>query len=405
MVLVPTRARSLRRSIVARLVAVVGLFSMASFVLVGAAEIWRERSELLRAEHERARAAVATSAGALALAIWTFDQKTLEIAAASLTREGPIVQVDIVADGKTVLSQRRTGAAASSDSRFSTPLLLPDRAQPVGELHVTESYEAVDAQILRLAWQRLGVELGKVLGVALGVFLLLHTLVTRRLGRLADRLQELPADDPPAARRMLADECVRDDEIAAVVQAVLQFQHDRAAEARRRELAETHLRERMEEMAVTLGALGEGVIVLDAQLGLRYANAAAQRLAGMPADWETGEIVSLRDLIIHRANGERVDLASLAQAARDGEHAVDLSDDLQLQPMQGEGASAREVRLQIIPLRSSEDLASVLVIHDQSEAVRLHESERARALAEGASRAKSDFLSRMSHELRTPLNA
>ena len=401
MFLVPGRPRSLRRSVVARLVAVVGLFGMASFVLVGAAEIWHERSELLRAEHERARAAVATSAGGVALAMWTFDQKALEITAASLTREGPIVQVDVVADGQVVLSQRRNGAAPPTSS-WSLPLRLADRVQPIGELRVSESYEEVDAQILQRAWRRLGLELGKVAGITLGVFLLLHYLVMRRLGRLAQRLQVLPPDDPPAALRILADEGERDDEIAAVAQAVLQFQHDRAAEARRRELAETHLRERMDEMAVTLGALGEGVIVLDAQMRLRYANATAQRMTGVPAACDA---LSLQDLCFTHADGGPIDLAGRVATSRDAEHAVDLHDDLRLQPLQTADAAPLQVRVQIIPLRSSEELAWVLVIHDQSEAVRLRESERARALAEGASRAKSEFLSRMSHELRTPLNA
>jgi len=45
------------------------------------------------------------------------------------------------------------------------------------------------------------------------------------------------------------------------------------------------------------------------------------------------------------------------------------------------------------------------VVEDITEHLRLAEAERARAVAEAANLAKSEFLSRMSHELRTPLNA
>jgi PAS domain S-box-containing protein len=44
-------------------------------------------------------------------------------------------------------------------------------------------------------------------------------------------------------------------------------------------------------------------------------------------------------------------------------------------------------------------------VEELSARMRLQEAERARALAEEANRAKTEFLSRMSHELRTPLNA
>mgnify|MGYP003575259969 CR=1 FL=1 len=59
----------------------------------------------------------------------------------------------------------------------------------------------------------------------------------------------------------------------------------------------------------------------------------------------------------------------------------------------------------MLRLPSGEPYRIVGVVEDITEHLRLAEAERARALAEAANLAKSEFLSRMSHELRTPLNA
>jgi PAS domain S-box-containing protein len=165
-----------------------------------------------------------------------------------------------------------------------------------------------------------------------------------------------------------------------------------------------------EKLAITLNSIGDAVIATDADGRVTLMNPLAQKLTG----WSLAEanlrpveeifkiidqktrlpsVVPVRDTLTHNTTHGLANHTILI--ARDGSE-CDIAD------------SCAPIRT-----RSGQMVGAVLVFRDVTERSRLEqilqnkntELESARAVADKANLAKSDFLSSMSHELRTPLSA
>ncbi|MGM9488605.1 PAS domain S-box protein [Ideonella sp. YS5] len=178
--------------------------------------------------------------------------------------------------------------------------------------------------------------------------------------------------------------------------ALLTISHD----ITERRHAEQALLSREQQLAGIVETAMDAIITIDASQTVVMFNRAAAEMFGLPAEQALGhhldEFVPAELLERHR-EGLRAFIASGRERVAIGHERT----------LYGVRANGERFAFEAAVSRQGEGprLTMTAVIRDLTDRLAAEAAREARIVAEAASHAKTEFLSRMSHELRTPLNA
>ncbi|MCP5163311.1 MAG: response regulator [Hahellaceae bacterium] len=163
------------------------------------------------------------------------------------------------------------------------------------------------------------------------------------------------------------------------------------------------LRKSNQELSLILENTAEGILGIDAEGKITFANQAAVNMTGYESTELTG--ASQHELLCHHlANGQTYpnQESSIFQAIHSGQ-TLSAQDEV----FWTKSGRVLPVEYTVTPVTRVQDIAGAVVVFRDITARKQIEQAQQQAIeaAETANRSKSQFLANMSHEIRTPMNA
>ena len=356
----------LRYSVLAlRILLWVVLASFVVFVLATTFGVVHERDKALQAAHADAVETADQNRSTISISLWQYDTAALNSLLKGMVQSRALVRVEVLDQKKVVADVRQPGDTNKVDRVWTQPVMAPDGIKEIGLLRLSESYAEVDAQMADTLKTLLLTDLVKIVSLAAVLFIIIYRQVARHLHQLAVEVTHLGhSDDAPPLSLARKKAGTYHDELDILVEAINRFMSQRREEMRRRSVAEGSLRERVSEIEATLGALSDGVIALDRQCRIRYANGVASALLQTSAEAIRGQRIGDVLLVIHTATGGEVE--GLFESVIAGGAPVHLRRDVLLQRHAGRQF---EARISAVPVPDSGEVAMIFVFTDISEEV------------------------------------
>ena len=210
----------IQTSLTTKLLWLIVIVSTVLVLLTSAIEIAQERSDLIQTEKQEAQTAVSANRDALSLALWSFDQRALEITARSLVHGTSIFRVEVLDNGQTRLRLDRASVPEQVDFSWQIPLYRPNTHETIGVLRISETYVDIIAKVERRAGALIVTELIKILALSALLFFVIHRWITRPLSVLAARVEDIATKDTSADIIISRPAIGGHDEIDALVDAV-----------------------------------------------------------------------------------------------------------------------------------------------------------------------------------------